>query len=225
VERVPGGAAAWDALAPEIRGRLAAMASEPPDRWHRFGKPFLADLLMMVSLDCAAGISGDRCGIWFDCMADIAAASRPDGNLVDPVSATVYSSLARDFARDTSGWPSRPSTMQVADRVFYGLFTRRRIEPVDEKAAALFDNRHWLSLGHAIETGDAPAAMAAFDAVAAAWLSDYRHAGEPRFDLAAFPCFEPLPNAALALAKFRDRLPIRLANEEHRLFYLAALLN
>jgi hypothetical protein len=223
-ERVPGGIKAWDTLAPGIRSRIGAMAAEPPSHWHRYGKAFLTDLLMMVSLDCAAGASGDRCRLWFRCMADIASSAAPEGELVDPVDAAVYSSLARDFARDTTCWPRCIGTRQIADRVFYGLFTGQPLEPIKDQASVLFDNRHWLALYRAIKDRNVAAATAEFDSIAALWLSDYRHAGEPRFDLAAFPCFEPLPNAALGLVKFREGFPIELADRDHRLFFLAALL-
>jgi hypothetical protein len=221
-ERIPGGSEALANLAPTVRARLESIVGGSPDLMHRQSDVLETDLLMMVSLECAAGACGDRCRMWFRCMTDLAAGPTCREPPNDPVDAAVYSSLARDFTRETIGWPQDIQTERTADRVVYSLFTGRQLQ-IDDRPD-LFDNRYWLALYQAAKVRNAPAVVSAFAGIAEWWLSEYRDAGQSRFDLAEYPCFEPLPNAALSLIRYKDLMPVRFTDPEHEVFYMAALI-
>ncbi|HEX6368215.1 MAG TPA: hypothetical protein VF006_04750 [Longimicrobium sp.] len=221
-ERLPGGAGEYARLAPEPRATIAYMAGSPPEQWPAHYRTYRTALLQLASLECAAGVPVERCLRWFRCIADLASAPRAGGEPTDAAEAVTCTALARDFtdpARLSGAVPDGP----MAERVLHALLTGAPLPPPE--VPALFDHQHWAALGRAIRARDRDAARTAFIGIAEWWISEYEDSGVPRFDLSEYPAFEPVPNAALAIANHAERMDIDFDDPGHRLFYVAALMD
>jgi hypothetical protein len=220
-ERLPGGTGEYARLAPEPRATIAYMAGSPPEQWPAHYRTYRTALLRLASLECAAGASVDRCLRWFRCIADLASAPLAGGEPADASTAVTYTALARDFenpARLSGPVPDGP----IPERVLHALLAGAPLPRSEQRP--LFDHEHWAALGQAIRAGDGDAARRAFIGIAEWWISEYEDSGVPRFDLSEYPAFEPAPNAALAIANYAERLGIDFDDPDHRLFYVAALM-
>jgi hypothetical protein len=222
-ERFPGAARDYAELSPDARSTVAAMTAQP-DESRVFRQEYRRAILQLVSQECAAGALAERCRAWFSCLAELARSPLPGSHMpADPVEAATYSALAGDFLNTPiDQWPDDLVTRQTSERVLYMLMTGKRLNlPLAED---LFDYRYWLQLQEAIEHNDARSAQAAFISLADWWLAEYRDAEVPVHNPSSTPSFEPLPNAALAIANLRQGLGIEFEAQLHRQFYVAALL-
>ncbi len=126
-------------------------------------------------------------------------ASSPSTAQAGPRSDTEQTStdhLLRAHARRPTSTPRTGSSMIAADRADASI--RGRIA----------------SRGRARRSSGSPTGGSA----------EYRESDEIVPDLSLHPCFEPLPNAALALANMRENLENPFRSPEYARFYVAALM-
>ena len=222
-ERFPGAARDYADLSPDVRAAIAAMTAQP-DESRGFRQEYRRAMLQLVSQECAAGTIAERCRAWFFCLAELARCPLPGSHApADAVEAVTYYALAGNFLKTSHDeWPDDLANQQTSVRVLYMLMTGKRLNlPVAED---LFDYSYWLQLHDAIARNNAKSAQAAFVALADWWLAEYRDAEVPVYNPSAIPSFEPLPNAALAIANLRQGLGIEFEAPLHKQFYVAALL-
>ena len=229
-ERIAGGAADYERLAPTWLDNLSGIDKLPDTAWnydYSFASKitYLREAVFRLgSLECAAGAEPKRCRQWFRCLSGIVA-QRMTGELypIDSEQAVTFSALARDFALDRyKEWPLKSDHAGISSRILYGLMTGYPVVLPEEKPA--YDDRHWLQLYQAITQKNGAAVKAACVALADYWFHDYEVNEVPIYDPERFPCFEPDCNAILAIALYREQIPIVFEEEKYRRFYLAALL-
>lgn len=221
-ERIPGGTAAYERLATDVWTLLLRLAAASEASRRVTGSELPRYLLQIASLECAAGAAACRCRAWFRLLARLAAAPDGQGKPVNALSAVIYEALSAEFYLERSNWPDEIPEQSVPDRIVYGLATNKEL--VSAAPPNPFGDENWIQFQSAVKLGDAAGAAEALAAIADWWLSDFDAAGQSRFDLAEFPCFEPLPNAALALAYHKFSLNIEFSDPKYQLFYVAAML-
>lgn len=222
-ERFPGAANDYIQISPNIISAIMTMNAQT-DESQEHNNSYRLYILKLVSLECAAGASAQRCRAWFQCLAELASCSLSDSFApIDPVEAVTYFALAGNFSKAMyDKWPDDLDTKQIPDRIIYMMMTGKQLDI--SASAKLYDNQYWLNLYDSINHKDEAGAQAAFISIAEWWLSEYRDSEVPFYDPQSYPYFEPIPNAALALAKLRESMNIGFDSEEQRQFYVAALI-
>ncbi|MDU2065339.1 MAG: hypothetical protein E6713_10920 [Sporomusaceae bacterium] len=229
-ERIPGGLADYERLAPEWLSSLSGIDQLEADAWHRNDafvlkiKYLREAIFRLGSLECAAGASAERCRLWFACLALLLSQKLVGENYpIDSEETVTFFALTRDFSLEHyRDWPEKSDYEGVASRILYGLMTGYPVVLPTENPA--YDDRHWLQLYRAIMQKNATDLKQACMALADYWLHDYAVNEVPVFDQEQFPCFEADCNAILAIALYREQISVVFEEEKYRQFYLAALL-
>lgn len=223
-ERLPSAACDWARLMPTILSEVSALTSSPEESLGH-NRSYRIALRRAASMECAAGVSLDRCRTWFRCVASLAAWAPPGvTQAVSIAECAVWAALAGWFdAAPPGGWPDDCTTEATSERVLYRLLTRKAIEMHSPRT--LFENRLWEDLCRDIEEGQDILVEHGFQSLAAWWLEEYEACETPPYDPEHFSTFEPAPNAALAIASCRDGMRVRFNLKEHeRFFYVARML-
>lgn len=229
-ERIAGGAADYEWLAPTWLGYLSGIDKLQDTSWNNnysfaLKITYLREAIFRISsLECAAGAAPERCRQWFRCLAVIVA-QRMKGEMypIDTEEAVTFSALARDFTKDRyKDWPAVSDHGGISSQILYGLMTGYLVVLPEEKPT--YDDQHWIKLYQAIIQKNGTEVKAACMALADYWLHDYEVNEIPVYDQERFPCFEPDCNAILAIALYREQIAVVFEEEKYRRFYLAALL-
>lgn len=229
-ERVSGGAADYQRLAPEWLERLKGISSLDAQAFHNDYSVVLKinyireAIFRLCSLECAAGAPAERCRKWFQCLAVIDSHKLLEEMYpVNSEEAVSFFALARDFSLERyQGWPEKADYDGVSSSILYELMTGK-IQDFHNVDAG-FDDVHWLRLYEAIKARGVKNVQRASMELADYWYHDYEINEVPINDLARYPCFEPDCNAVLAIALYREKIPVIFNEEKYRRFYLAALL-
>lgn len=229
-ERIAGGAADYERLAPTWLGYLSGIDKLQDTAWNydysfALKITYLREAVFRLSsLECAAGAAPERCRQWFRCLAGIVA-QQMTGELypIDSEQAVTFSALAKDFDQDRyKEWPAKSDHAGISSRILYGLMTGYPVVLPEEKPA--YDDRHWLQLYQAITQKNGAEVKAACMGLADYWLHDYEVNEIPVYDQEQYPCFEADCNAILAIALYREQISVIFEEDRYRRFYLAALL-
>lgn len=222
-ERLPNASRDYHRLIPEIISEVRSFTVSP-EQSRRHNRDYRIALLRIASIECAAGVSIERCRTWFYCLASLAAWIPSDTTQpIDPAESVIWSALALQFQRDVFiEWPDDPDTRSISDRVIYRLLTQKTVDTYS--LHPLFEEQYWEDLCSAIEAHLSEPATRAFQEIADWWLSEYQSCETSSYDPEHFSTFEPAPNAALAIALIRERMQIQLHQLAHRHFYYVALM-
>jgi hypothetical protein len=221
-ERWPSAAQDHARLMPVFQGSVDSARRSADDSLDH-NRSYREAVLRVVSIDFAAGAPAPRCRRWFRCLASLAAwtpagATQP-ASLTD---AAIWTALAGDY--DVRAWPDGRASLDegvFSDEVVYRLLAR---QPLPISDSRLFDHPRWRELCVALEATHADEAARCFASIADYWLAEYAASDTTDYDPELACTFEPAPNAALAIALGRDRMPIRFARAEHDRFYRLAQL-
>lgn len=227
-ERIAGAAKDYKRLSTEWLDRLAGIGRLGDTALDDYGfvsaiQFYWEALFRLSSLECAAGTAPDRCRRLFRYMA-LLASYMPNGKIypVHSDHASSFFALAQDYAKERyAAWPAESNYKNESSRVLYALMTGN---PVEFNTALLHDDPYWVSLYHGIQQHNPDEVKAACMSLADYWYHDYAVNEVPSYDPERFPCFEPDCNAILAIALYREQIPIVFEEEKYRRFYLAALL-
>ncbi|MFQ4136451.1 hypothetical protein PGN35_009030 [Nodosilinea sp. PGN35] len=222
-ERLPAAAHDYQRLIPAITSEVISYTASP-EQSKRHNHDYRVVLLRIVSIECAAGASVERCRTWFYCLASLSAWIPSD--TTQPVNigeSAIWAALAGRFDDPAfANWVNDPNTKSISDRVVYRLLTGKSVDVQTPKP--LFEESFWKDLCSALETKQSELASFTFQAIADWWLSEYQSCETPAYDPENFSTFEPAPNAALAVALIRDQMQIQLHQLAHRRFYYVALM-
>jgi len=229
-ERIAGGTADYARLAPDWLASLSGIDRLEAAAWQRDNsfvlkiKYLRQAIFRLSSLECAAGAPAERCRMWFRCLASILSQKLIGENYpIDSEEAVTFFALARDFSLERyQDWPEKSDFEGVSSRILYGLMTGYPVVLPEENPA--YDDEYWLQLYQAITQKNGTKVKAACMALADYWLHDYEVNEVPVYDQEQFPCFEPDCNAILAIALYREQIPVVFEEEKYRRFYLASLL-
>lgn len=228
-ERVAGAMADYHRLSVQCREHLRTIDKLEDVRINPYVSPYSNDgyrkaILRLMSWECAAGASAQRCHEWFSCLARLAVRI-PVGETApfDVADALICFALAGDFSVNWyASWPQQPGKEATSTDLLYALMLGRQTN-TPEQDLRYHDMPHWHRLYTAISNYNHEEVAAAAMALADYWYTDYQVNELPMYDPENYPCFEPDCNAIMAVALHREKIPVSFP-EKYERFYIAAFL-
>lgn len=182
------------------------------------------DAILLATLACAAGADWSICREWYLLIAELCSFQKKEENLpFNQAEFLVYLALAGDFSREKMEfWPSLPQDSQATpDLILYSLMIGNPL--TIDRRNLVFDDAIWLRFYDALSAGDTFGVKAACEDFAKYFWNTCEANEMPVYSPEEYPCFEPVYNAALAIALYREGMDISFEAEQYEKFYIGAL--